>query len=80
MAILSPTPDERRQFGLLFRAFVRRLFENDLVPETVDLRQSVLSLAAIFIVPPLTILYDALDQKAHREHRQRRNTDPVPHK
>jgi hypothetical protein len=55
LAIQAPAPDERRQFRLLFRTFLRGLFENDLVPDTVDLRQSVLSLAAIFIVPPFLI-------------------------
>ena len=44
--------DERAQFRLLFRTFLGGLFENDLVPETVDLRQSALWLAAVFMIPP----------------------------
>jgi hypothetical protein len=43
---------EREQFRILFRTFVDGLFENDLVPESVDLRQSALWLAAVFMVPP----------------------------
>ena len=43
---------ERDQFRVLFRTFLRGLFENDLVPETVDLRQSALWVAAVFMVPP----------------------------
>lgn len=43
---------EREQFRVLFRTFLRGLFENDLVPETVDLRQSSLWLAAVFMIPP----------------------------
>ena len=43
---------ERDQFRILFRTFLQGLFENDLVPETVDLRQSALWLAAVFMVPP----------------------------
>ena len=44
--------EEREQFRLLFRAFLRRLFHSDLVPETVDLRQSAIVLAAVLTVPP----------------------------
>ena len=44
--------NEREQFRVLFPAFLRRLFENDLVPETVDLRQSALWLAALLTIPP----------------------------
>ena len=44
--------EERDQYWLLCRAFVQRLFENDLVPDTVDLRQSAIWLTAIFAVPP----------------------------
>ena len=62
VATSAPTSEEQRQFRLLFRAFVRQLFENDLVPDTVDLRQSVLSLAAIFIVPPALIAVTLLVQ------------------
>ena len=43
---------ERDQFRALFRTFLRGLFENDLVPDTVDLRQSALWLAAVFMIPP----------------------------
>ncbi len=43
---------ERDQFRVLFRTFLKGLFENDLVPETVDLRQSALWLAAVFMIPP----------------------------
>lgn len=43
---------EREQFRVLFRAFLGGLFENDLVPDTVDLRQSALWLAAVFMIPP----------------------------
>ena len=43
---------ERGQFRVLFRTFLQGLFENDLVPETVDLRQSALWLAAVFMIPP----------------------------
>ena len=43
---------ERDQFRVLFRTFLQGLFENDLVPETVDLRQSALWLAAVFMIPP----------------------------
>ena len=44
--------DEGDQFRVLFRTFLRGLFENDLVPATVDLRQSALWLAAVFMIPP----------------------------
>ena len=44
--------EERAQFRVLFRAFLRRLFHSDLVPETVDLRQSAIVLAAVLTVPP----------------------------
>ena len=44
--------NERDQFRVLFRTFLRGLFENDLVPATVDLRQSALWLAAVFMIPP----------------------------
>ena len=44
--------EEREQFRVLFRAFLRRLFHSDLVPETVDLRQSALVMAAVLTVPP----------------------------
>ena len=44
--------EERKQFRLLFRTFLRRLFHSDLVPETVDLRQSALVMAAVLTVPP----------------------------
>ena len=43
---------ERDQFRVLFRTFLQGLFENDLVPETVDLRQSALWLVAVFMMPP----------------------------
>ena len=43
---------ERDQFRALFRTFLRGLFENDIVPDTVDLRQSALWLAAVFMIPP----------------------------
>ena len=43
---------ERDQYWLLCRAFLQRLFENDLVPDSVDLRQSAIWLTAIFAVPP----------------------------
>ena len=44
--------EERQQFRVLFRTFLRRLFHNDLVPETVDLRQSAIVMAAVLTVPP----------------------------
>ena len=44
--------EEREQFRVLFRAFLRRLFHNDLVPETVDLRESAIVMAAVLTVPP----------------------------
>ena len=44
--------DEREQFRVLFRTFLRRLFHSDLVPDTVDLRQSAIVLAAVLTVPP----------------------------
>ena len=44
--------EEREQFGVLFRMLLRRLFHSDLLPETVDLRQSVVVLAAVFTVLP----------------------------
>ena len=44
--------EEREQFRVLFRTFLRRLFHNDLVPETVDLRQSAIVMAAVLTVPP----------------------------
>ena len=44
--------EEREQFRVLFRTFLRRLFHSDLVPETVDLRQSAIVLAAVLTVPP----------------------------
>jgi len=43
--------DERRQFRLLVPAFLRRIFDNDLIPEGVDIRQSVIWLAALFAAP-----------------------------
>ena len=43
---------EREQFRVLFRTFLRRLFHSDLVPDTVDLRQSAIVLAAVLTVPP----------------------------
>ncbi|MCY4078488.1 MAG: hypothetical protein OXH04_23995 [Acidobacteria bacterium] len=45
--------EEREQFRVLFRTFLRRLFHSDLVPETVDLRQSALGLSAVLTVPPV---------------------------
>ena len=48
----SGIANEREQFRVLFRTFLGGLFENDLVPETVDLRQSALWLAAVFMIPP----------------------------
>ncbi len=42
---------ERVQFQLLVRNFLRQLFENDLIPEDVDIRQSVAWLAALFAAP-----------------------------
>ena len=48
---------ERDQFRVLFRTFLRGLFENDLVPETVDLRQSALWLAAVFMIPPAVFTF-----------------------
>ena len=48
---------EREQFRRLFRTFLRGLFENDLVPETVDLRQSALWLAAVFMIPPAVFTF-----------------------
>ena len=45
--------EEREQFRVLFRTFLRRLFHSDLVPETVDLRQSALVLSAVLTVPPV---------------------------
>ena len=44
--------EEREQFRLLFRTFLRRLFHSDLVPDTVDLHQSAIVLAAVLTVPP----------------------------
>ena len=44
--------EEREQFRVLFRTFLRRLFHSDLVPETVDLRRSAIVLAAVLTVPP----------------------------
>ena len=44
--------EERGQFRVLFRTFLRRLFHSDLVPETVDLRQSAIVMAAVLTVPP----------------------------
>ena len=48
---------ERDQFRVLFRTFLRGLFENDLVPDTVDLRQSALWLAAVFMIPPAVFTF-----------------------
>ena len=48
----SGVDGERDQFRVLFHSFLRGLFENDLVPETVDLRLSALWLAAVFMIPP----------------------------
>ena len=42
---------ERMQFTLLVRSFLRRLSENDLLPEGVDIRESVIWLAALFAAP-----------------------------
>ena len=44
--------EEREQFRVLFRTFLRRLFHSDLVPDTVDPRQSAIVLAAVLAVPP----------------------------
>ena len=44
--------EEREQFRLLFRTFLRRLIHSDLVPDTVDLRQSAIVLAAVLTAPP----------------------------
>ena len=44
--------EEREQFRVLFRTFLQRHFHSDLVPETVDLRQSAIVLAAVLTVPP----------------------------
>ena len=44
--------EERQQFRVLFRTFLRRLFHNDLVPESVDLRESAIVMAAVLTVPP----------------------------
>ena len=46
-----PENDERSQFRLLVRAFLRRLFESDLLPEDVDIRRSVIWLGALFAAP-----------------------------
>ena len=51
----SPDP-EREQFPLLVRSFLQRLFENDLLPEGVDIRQSVIWLAALFAAPGILSL------------------------
>ena len=47
--------DERQQFRVLFRTFFRRLFENDLVPDGIDTRQTAIWLAAVSAVPPMLI-------------------------
>ena len=39
------------QFTLLVRSFLRRLSENDLLPKGVDIRESVIWLAALFAAP-----------------------------
>ena len=44
--------DERDQCRVLFRTFLERLFENDLFPETVDLRLLAVWLAAALASPP----------------------------
>ena len=44
--------DERDQCRVLFRTFLERLFENDLFPETVDLRLLAVWLAAALVSPP----------------------------
>ena len=44
--------EERAQFRVLFRTFLQRLFHSDLVPDTVDLRQSAIVLAAVLTIPP----------------------------
>ena len=44
--------EERGQFRVLFRTFLRQLFHSDLVPDTVDLRQSAIVMAAVLTVPP----------------------------
>ena len=44
--------EERDQYRLLFRAFLRRLFENDLFPDTVDPRLLAVWLAAALASPP----------------------------
>ena len=57
---MTPEPDpagapswhaEREMFPRLVRNFLRQLFENDLLPEDVDIRQSVAWLAALFAAP-----------------------------
>ena len=50
---LARRSEERDQYWLLCRAFVQRLFENDLVPDSVDLRQSAIWLTVIFTIPPV---------------------------
>ena len=52
---VAPSRAERDQFTLLLRNFIRRLFENDLVPESIDLRHSAIWLAAILAMPPSLI-------------------------
>ena len=42
---------EGSQFRLLVRCFLQRLFESDLLPEEVDIRRSVIWLAALFAAP-----------------------------
>lgn len=49
---VAPSRAERDQFTLLLRNFIRRLFESDLVPESINLRHSAIWLAAILAMPP----------------------------
>ena len=44
--------EERGQFRLLFRAFLQRLFESDLLPDTADPRLLAVWLAAALASPP----------------------------
>ncbi len=50
-------PDRQGPFALLVRNFFHGLFESDLIPEDVDVRQSLTWVAALCVTPPCICLW-----------------------
>ena len=63
--------EERDRFRLLFRTFLPRPFESDLLPETVDPRLPAVWLAAALASPPAFFAAAALDALRSRHDRRR---------